>query len=116
MNTVEQFSIETTRERLSTALEVANVLLANLAKIRNPALMLVEVAEEPSLRVTQEHINEYQPELNAIYYTMRIHGAEEIDFPEKIKEITVDGIFLEVVPVSDTEVSVRTLTPIAELA
>lgn len=102
MTKVEPLNIATNRERLTTALAVLNELKAYDRKVKEdpetPAISAERIAE------IQVLLEELAPETTAIYYTLRLNGAEESDFAEKILEVTVDEICISVEQISDTEV------------
>lgn len=109
MTKVEPLNIATNRERLTTALALLNELKAYDRKVKEnpetPAFPPERSAEISAL------LKELAPEATAIYYTLRLNGAEESEFAEKILEVTVDEICISVEQISDTEVRCYYLPP-----
>lgn len=114
MTKVEPLNIATNRHRLATALAVANELKAYDRAVKEnpdaPAISQERLAE------IQQILDTHPDEMKAIYYTLRLNGAEESEFAEKILELSVDAIYVLVEPISDTEVRCYALPPEAEEA
>lgn len=109
MTKVEPLNIATNRERLTTALAVINELKAYDRQVKeNPETPAFPSGRSADIKVLLE---ELAPEAKAIYYTLRLNGAEESEFAEKILEVTVDDIYIAVEQISDTEVRCYNLPP-----
>jgi hypothetical protein len=101
MHNVEPFRIETTRERLATA-----VGLANAASVKNRQTLGADGNEH-----LDADIKMHADEMIAIYYTLRVRGIAEADFDQHVGQLTVDDIIIaiEKSPTSEDEIIVYTV-------
>lgn len=102
MTKVEPLKINTTRERLATALAVINELKAYDRALKEDAG--AQPISSERLAEIQSILDDHKEESKAIYYTLRLDGADESEFAEKILEVTVDEIYVSVEQISETEV------------
>jgi hypothetical protein len=104
MHNVEPFRIETTRERLTAALALANTSLLN-----KPDITSQVVIERQSIDIIL-----HADELKAIYYTLRLRGIQEAEFALHIGDLTVNDILIAVEnsPNSEDEVIVYTIADV----
>jgi hypothetical protein len=95
MHNVEPFRIETTRERLTDALEFAKSTFVQRPK---PDELTEDEARAilDDIKILEIGIDSHSEEMKAIYYTLRLRGIEEADFGLHIGELTVDEIFIAV--------------------
>lgn len=110
MTKVEPLNIATNRERLTAALALANLLMSKQRQANENPEAPIEVEGDVGGKITSE-LHEYAEEMKAIYYTLRLNGADESEFPEKILAVTVDEICISVEQISDTEVRCYYLPP-----
>lgn len=120
MNTVEPYSIETTRERLDLALQVAKYFKSiERRQHSSPKIALAyNESEKGNKRNAEanEVLESHAEEMKAIYFTLRLRGVEEVDFPTKIEALTVDDIYVTVEPAGNDEVTVYTIAGEAKAA
>lgn len=104
MHNVEPFRIETTHERLATA-----VGLANAASVENRQTL----GKDGNERLDAD-IKLHADEMKAIYITLRVRGIEEADFFQHVGELTVDDVIIAVEnsPTSEDEVIVYTIADV----
>ncbi|WP_274644222.1 hypothetical protein [Pseudomonas serbica] len=104
MHKVEPFRIETTRERLTAALALANTSLLSKPDVASKA-----VIERQSIDIIL-----HADELKAIYYTLRLRGIQEAEFAQHIGELTVDDILVAVEnsPTNEDDVIVYTIADV----
>lgn len=95
MHNVEPYRIETTRERLAFAVDFAKASLVKKPDIEglteDEARAILD-----DIKILEIGINSHEEEMKAIYYTLRLRGIEEADFPEHVGSLTVDDIFIAV--------------------
>lgn len=102
MTNVEELNIATNRVRVTAALALANELMANERQAKSDP-EFTPITEERLVEL-QALLRDHADEMKAIYYTLRLNGAEESQFPERILELGVDDICIAVQQVSETEV------------
>lgn len=95
MHNVEPYRIETTRERLTFAVDFAKASMAKKPDVEG-------LTEDKShailddIKILEIGIESHKEEMKAVYYTLRLRGVEEVDFPDHVGSLTVDDIFIAV--------------------
>jgi hypothetical protein len=104
MSNVEPFRIETTRNRLTAALELGKASL-----LRKPDDQDKAEIERLSIGIIL-----HADELKAIYFTLRLRGVQEADFAKHIGELTVDDILIAIEnsPTNQDEMIVYTISDV----
>lgn len=110
MHNVEPYRIETTRERLAFAIDFAKASLVKKPEVEN----LTEDEARAILddiKILEIGIESHKDEMMAIYFTLRLKGVEEADFPDHVEVLTVDDIYIavELSTTNDDEVIAYTL-------
>jgi hypothetical protein len=111
MSNIEPYRIETTRERLTDAIEFAKAGL--MPKPQGGGHMSEDEARAilDDIKILEIGLESHKQEMDAIYYTMRLRGIEEADFPMHVDTLTADDIYIavELSTASEDEVIAYTL-------
>jgi hypothetical protein len=95
MHNVEPFRIETTRERLTDALEFAKSTF-----VQKPEIASLSEDEARAIlddiKILEIGIESHSEEMKAIYYTLRLRGIEEQDFGQNIADLRAEDIYIAV--------------------
>lgn len=89
--------LETTLERLTDAVEIFKLMTSSVPAEPNYSDEEMALVLSNRQKIS-EGMLEYREEIRAIFYTLRISGVKEEDFPEMIKHVRPQSILVTIDP------------------